>query len=246
VLTQRLQILRPERGWNPGPEWLGPALDEFRANLGHPEYPCNFGRHALEHRELFVTWVDGDEPVTLLDDLAAFVDNAQLDEHKRKPLAVFFRPPARPRTSEQYDEQFWALLQYLHDHDDRPWPDDVPHDPHDDGWMFAFHGVPLFVFALNPANRLRHSRNLCRCLVVVFQPRTVFAGIEVGTPAGDATRRGIRRRLAKWDPIPAHPSFGALDSLSLDEWRQYFLTDDNSDLHGKCPWHYNPSRPAPG
>ncbi|WP_084960752.1 YqcI/YcgG family protein [Thermoactinospora rubra] len=234
--VERLRILNPDPGWSVGPAWLREALDHFRRDLLDPGYPCTFGRHALRAGDMHMTWVDRDDLSTLPGDLAAFVDKAATEPERRQPLIVFVEPPARPVTARHHDRRFWEILQYLHRHDDRPWPDDVPADPKDPGWQFCFHGTSLFVFALTPANRLRRSRRHRTCLVLSFQPRWVFDGIGVGTPAGNVTRRRIRERLDRWDMIGRHPSMGELDEMSDDEWRQYFITDDNTDLHDSCPF----------
>ena len=42
------------------PAWLAPSLTVFRADVGHTEYPCHFGRNALHLGELFGTWVEED------------------------------------------------------------------------------------------------------------------------------------------------------------------------------------------
>jgi uncharacterized protein len=241
---QRLQILPPDQGHGPGPDWLRSAVRDFRGDLLNVAFPCNFGRVALERGELHLTWVDHERPSTLPADLAAFLDRTTAEPDKRQPLAVFVEPAPRPLTEGQLDEQFWSLLQYLHDHDDRPWPDDVPAEPDGAGWQFSFHGESMFVFALVPSIKLRRSRRLCDSMVLIFQPRHVFAGIEVGTPGGNAARQGIRRRLAHWDSVGPHPSFGDTSVLSTDEWRQYFITDESSDLHSACPFSPNSALPT--
>jgi uncharacterized protein len=231
----RLQIFEPEMGGNTGPAWLREALDDFRIHVLQLAYPCNFGRRALEKRELYMTWVDPDDPSTLPGDVATFLDLTQTDRLGREPIAVFVKPTPERRTHLEHDETFWSILQYLHDHDDRPWPEHVPQDPDEEGWMFSFHGIEMFVFALVPTNRLRRSRYAGDCLVIMLLPKSVFAGIEVGTPAGNAARIGIRKRLQEWDPVEFHPSIGELDVMSQEEWRQYFLPDDSSDIHDTCP-----------
>jgi FPC/CPF motif-containing protein YcgG len=232
---ERLQILDPDTGGNVGPEWLKDALADFRNHLLHPGYPCTFGRHALKCREMHMTWVDRDDPSTLLVDLAAFVERVTPEPQRRQPLVVFVEPPQIEATARHFDWEFWSLLQYLHDHDDQPWPADVPPDPADPGWQFCFHGTSLFVFGLAPTNKLRRSRHHRSCLVLSFQPRTVFDGIGVGSAAGNVARRRIRERLADWDLISPHASMGELDQMAADEWRQYFITDENTDLHRRCP-----------
>lgn len=218
-----------------GPQWVREESGKFGAFLSRGDYPCNFGRTALLHGNLYSTWVEEDEPVQLPGDVRAFVRAASSLPKQRQPLAVFVRPRESERTQFDYDRRFWSILAYLLDHDDRPWPENVPQNPAEPGWQFCFAGQSIFVFALTPLNRRRLSRNLCDCLVLVFQLRSVFTGIEVGTTAGDVARQRIRARLAAWDEVGRHPSMGDHDELSDDEWRQYFLTDSNEDLHSRCP-----------
>ncbi|NJP96266.1 YqcI/YcgG family protein [Nonomuraea sp. FMUSA5-5] len=234
--VDRLQILDPDPGWSVGPQWLRTALAEFRRDLLNPGYPCTFGRHALRAGDMHMTWVAHDDLSTLPGDLTAFVDRVSPEPERRQPLIVFVEPSPRMTTAADYDRRFWEILEYLHLHDDRPWPADVPADPDDPGWQFCFHGTSLFVFALAPSNRLRRSRRHPSCLVLSFQPRTVFDGIGVGTPAGNVTRTRIRDRLRRWDLVGRHPSMGEFDEMSDDEWRQYFITDDDADLHDRCPF----------
>ncbi len=238
--TRRLQILSPEKHANPGPEWLGGVLDDFRANLLDPEYPCNFGRNALRHGDMYTSWIDHDatgaRPSTLPEDVADFLDRTKLAPQRRSPLALFVEPGPQPPTEGRLDAKFWSILQYLHDNDDRPWPADLPENPDESGWEFCYHGSSLFVFALVPTNTDRMSRGLCSCLALMFQPRAVFRGIEVGSPPGDMARRGIRKRLARWDSVGPHPSMGHYGEISDDEWRQYFIGDGYADLHERCPF----------
>jgi FPC/CPF motif-containing protein YcgG len=216
------------------PQWLGPAVESFRAEIGDRRYPCTFGHRALLDRELWYTWADPDKPSTLPRDLTAFLDQT-LPAPGRQVLAVFVKPPRQPATHEQHDETFWALLGHALEHDSQPWPADVPSDPADENWEFCFGGTPMFVFAMAPTNILRRSRNAGDCLVSVFVPKYAFGGVEVGTTIGNATRTGIRRRLEVWDPVPIHPSLGTIDVMSAREWEQYVVPDDDSAMHQTCP-----------
>ena len=243
MTENRLQIFEPELGVGPGPEWLAEAMDDYRIHVLQQAYPCNFGRRSLEKRELYMTWVDPDRPDTLPGDVAEFMEITQTDRLGREPLAIFVKPTPERHTHEEHDEVFWSLLQYLLDHDDRPWPEDIPEEPDEEGWMFSFHGVEMFVFALVPTHRLRRSRYAGPALVIMLLPKSVFVGVEVGTPAGNAARLGIRKRLAEWDqPIEFHPSVGVYDVMSTEEWRQYFLTEDSSDMHETCPLAHHGAR----
>jgi uncharacterized protein len=238
----RLRILEPERGVNPAePGWLGLAMDSYREHVGDRGYPCIFGRRALLGRELWLTWVDPDDPSTLPRDMASFLDQT-LDVRGGQPLAVFVKPAAQPRTHDEHDRVFWSLLQYAQDHDDRPWPENVADDPGQEGWEYCFHGAPLFVFAMLPTNVLRRSRNVCDCLVIMFVPKYVFDSIPVGSRGGNAVRKTIRDKLSLWDPVAIHPSLGTIEVMSAHEWEQYVLTDDDSDMHGTCPLTAHGSR----
>lgn len=95
----------------------------------------------------------------------------------------------------------------------------------------------MLVFASTPAYRRRGSRNMGNSLVLLFQPRRVFDGIEGGTPAGTRAREIIRARMEAWDGMEAHPDMGSYGDPSSHEWKQYFLPDDNAPVTGRCPFH---------
>jgi hypothetical protein len=139
-------------------------------------------------------------------------------------------------THSGHGELFWNILQYLHENDDLPWPQEFPQDPNDPGWEFCFHGTAMFVFSAAPTHALRRSRNLGDALVLLFQPRNVFSGIEGGTLAGTAARRRIRERLKTWDAAEGHPAMGDFGDPSNFEWRQYVIPDDGSDMYRTCPF----------
>lgn len=147
----------------------------------------------------------------------------------------------RPQAGGSDHDDFWAILQALHDVDPEPWAEDTPRDPADPQWEYSFAGVPMFVFAGAPSYQRRASRNFGHSMVLLFQPRNVFTGIEGGTPAGIAARRQIRDRLAQWDTVPPHPDMGDYGDESNHEWRQYFLADDQSRVVEQCPLRLRPS-----
>lgn len=219
-----------------GFEWLDEAHELLRRDILDNRYPCTFGRAALRQRELYTTWAAAAEPAELARDVADFLDVATASPASRQPLVVFVEPQEPLADEQVYERRFWQILRQLHRHDDRPWPADVPDDPRRPGWQFCFHATSIFVFALVPTARRRRSRNHPTCLVLVFMPRDVFNGIEVGTAAGNTARARIRERLEAWDEVPMHPSMGERYELSDDEWRQYFLTDQDEERHDLCPF----------
>lgn len=220
-------------GAQPQPWWW----DCARALAGDGRqraYPCHFGRVALERRELYATFFD-DSPEQLADALRRFLDLSRPYPQRRLALAAFRRPDGVERDPEGCGRRFWELLRALRDLDERPWPDDIPTSPEDPAWEYSFHGVPMFIFAAAPLYRRRRSRHLGPGMVMLFQPRNVFDGIEGSTPAGAKARKLIRRRLSEWDDAPPHPDMGDYGDASNHEWLQYFLPDDDSRAFDTCP-----------
>jgi FPC/CPF motif-containing protein YcgG len=225
------------------PDYFRKALPPFRESVSDRSYPCYFGRRALEQRELFVTHLDRAGIVGFAESLAAFLDYVRPAPERRQVLAAFVEPCGE-QTHEAYAREFWSILRWLHMHDPQPWPSDIPRDPHDPAWEFSFNGTPMFVFAAAPTHTLRRSRNLGDCLVLLFQPRNIFTGIEGGTRAGIVARRRIRDSLARWDCLPAHPAMGDYGDPSNFEWRQYFIADDQSEMYSACPMGARSGVPA--
>ncbi|MET8846905.1 amino acid adenylation domain-containing protein [Amycolatopsis sp. NPDC004625] len=233
------RLFRADRAELPqdAPAWLVRAAEVFRADVGHAEYPCHFGRNALHLGELFGTWVGEDGDLSAMrDDLVAFLDATRPFAHRRMALAAFFAPEPGA-THAGHGRRFWTVLRRLAGTDDRPWPDEIPTAPEHSRWEFSFHGVPMFVFAAAPTHVARRSRRLGDGLVLLFQPRNVFAGIEGGSPAGMVARRRIRERLAAWDTIEPHPFMGNYGDPSNFEWKQYYISDaDGGAMYERCPF----------
>src|SRR5438132_280780 len=199
----RVGIDAHRRSW---PAWLSDAVAKFRADVGSRTYPCHFGRHAVQVGEVFGTWVQrGEDAAGLGKDLRAFLDATRPFPKQRLVLAAFLEPEPVERGHEWYSERFWSLLAQLRARDEVPWPAEFPASPGDSKWEFCFGGTAMFVFAAAPSHRDRRSRRLGSGMVMMFQPRNVFQGIEGGTPQGNAARRVIRTRLLAWDAQPPHP-----------------------------------------
>jgi FPC/CPF motif-containing protein YcgG len=224
-------------GVTPQP-WWDEVTGAFAAEVGQRGYPCHFGRQALQRGELHVTFFERD-PGPLVAALRDFLDLSRPHLARRMVLAAFRRPEAVRRDERWYADEFWRILQYLHDHDDRPWPADASADPEDPGWEFSFHGTAMFVFSAAPSYEERRSRRLGPGMVLLFQPRNVFDGIEGGTPKGIQARQLIRKRMLVWDTQPPHADLGDYGNPSNHEWRQYFIADGDSRLHERCPLHAN-------
>jgi FPC/CPF motif-containing protein YcgG len=224
-------------------EWEKIAAYNFRRRMMGRDtfFPCIFGVDALRKATLRFAFIshNRDRPRELAAALRDFVGLAPR-LGRRTSLVVFFEEVGAARTLEEYRDQFWALLQSVHDLDIDPWPDDIAMDPDHEKWEFAFAGMPMFVVVNTPAHRHRSSR-YSECFMVTFQPRFVFADITEDTPHGKNARTIIRNRLRSYDDVPASPLLGSFGTPGNREWLQYFLDDDNSGGEKgaamQCPLH---------
>ena len=218
------------------PSWLAGAVGEFIVSVGDREYPCHFGRQAYLAGDLFATWLGlGEDLAELGDSLSAFLEASRPFPRRRMVLACFCEPERQDRPHDWYADRFWHLLSSLRAVDPGPWPDHMPTSPEAGDWEFCFHGTPMFVFAATPSHELRISRRLGPGMVLLFQPRNVFHGIEGGTPGGIAARTRIHGQLRKWDLVAPHPAMGPYGDPAHPEWRQYFIGDHDRPMHSTCP-----------
>ena len=91
---------------------------------------------------------------------------------------------------------------------------------------FSFGGEPIFAFGNAPAYKQRKTRHLGNSLVIGFQPRTIFDGLEGHRPKGAYSRQTVRERVEKWDQLPKHPNISHYGDPNHREWKQYFIGDD--------------------
>ena len=87
------------------------------------------------------------------------------------------------------------MLQYLHENDNQAWPKQIPEDPDHYLWEFSFGGEPIFAFGNAPAYKQRKTRHLGNSLVIGFQPRTIFDGLEGDRPKGAYSRQMVVSEL---------------------------------------------------
>ncbi|SFS54192.1 YqcI/YcgG family protein [Marininema halotolerans] len=221
------------------PPWLVSEYDVFRKVVLDPSFPCYFGAIGERNGELRYTYTDENAWEDLPNTLRDFLILSRDYPETRHALALFVKPAPKPHSLEKYQAQFWEILNYLHEHDPTPWPTQLPSDPESPLWEFCFDGEPMFIFSSTPAYTKRISRHLGDSLVLLFQPRRVFNGIEGGTIAGTRAREIIRQKMVHLEGMPAHPDMGSYGDPSTHEWKQYFLPDDNTPVTGKCPFHMN-------
>ena len=101
---------------------------------------------------------------------------------KERPIVrrgfFFCRTECEEQSLEYYRDYFWKVLQYLHENDKETWPKQIAKDPDHYLWEFSFGGEPIFAFGNAPAYKQRKTRHLGNSLVIGFQPRTIFDGLE--------------------------------------------------------------------
>ncbi len=219
------------------PAWGVDSLERFCGELHADDapFPCTFAVSAFRRGHLrfgFVDNVDDEEAWSGLPQMLGEYVSSSRTIAPITSLVVFFRldgADRRVRDLEWCESRFWAIVRYLHVHDPSPWPVEVPRDPEDPRWEFAFAGEPIFLVCNAPAYRSRRSRRSSD-LIITFQPRSVFSGLEAETVRGQAARQVIRKRLARYDaPLLPSPELGGYGHTGNREWKQYFLRDSNDD-----------------
>jgi FPC/CPF motif-containing protein YcgG len=219
------------------PDWFCKEYATFRSIVTRKDFPCYFGQQGEKRGELRYSFINHDDwsslPHTLTDFLSLF-NQPQLTRHG---LFVFVEPEQEEKSLNYYRAYFWEVLQYLHEHDPENWPKNQPKDPDHYLWDFHFNQEPIFVFGNAPAYKQRKTRDLGNSLILGFQPRRIFKGLEGTEPGGAMSREKVRERVEIWDNLPKHPDISHYGDPEHNEWKQFFIGDDAEPIKGKCPFH---------
>ncbi|WFU54641.1 YqcI/YcgG family protein [Bradyrhizobium pachyrhizi] len=217
--------------------------DEAGSRAG---FPCFFAQNAVRRGNLRFLLVpyDLEKSRYELDHLACGlrsyieeIDIDTLDISRHRPLLVLFEPVPSLTTRNNFKQIFIEAMQYLLDHDQRPWPSHVSKDPAHHTWTMCFHGCELFVNVSHPAHVLRRSRNMGAGLAFVINPRKIF---DVAAPAnrrGRAVMAKIRRNIDVYDDVSHSPLLGSY-LLGEAQWPQYMIDDNNEDEPLQCPLRF--------
>ncbi|MFC0273890.1 YqcI/YcgG family protein [Metabacillus herbersteinensis] len=219
------------------PEWVIQEYKNFHETVTDSTFPCYFGMSAEKKGELryaYISHGDWTHLPQVIEEFIALFDAPKLIRHG---LFLFVEPESEERDIPYYREYFWNILQYLHEKDGKEWPKDIPQDPDHHLWAFSFAEEPFFVFGNAPAYKQRKTRRLGSSLVLGFQPRRIFDGLEGTSKGGIMSREKVRERVEKWDQLPKHPNISHYGDPSHKEWKQYFIGDDIKPIQGKCPFH---------
>lgn len=220
------------------PAWGLERVDNLVHTLtSHEElFPCTFAVSAARNRTLRFGFIESltDQAswAPLLGMLAEYlVISPPLG--RDTSLVVFFGGPSDLRI-EEYNKFFWAVLQYLHENDGDPWPEEIPHNPDHPLWEFSFAGESIFVVCNTPAHTKRRSRNNPG-FMMTFQPRWALNELKANTAKGAAARKTIRQRIREFDRMEPYHKLGSYGDEDNREWRQYFLPEfDSQPLGDTC------------
>ncbi|AIK37705.1 YqcI/YcgG family protein [Bacillus pseudomycoides] len=220
------------------PSWVSKEFENFSNVVLEPTFPCYFGLTALKKNELRYSFLSQDDWSHLPKTLFSFLQLMNERPVVRRGFFLFVEPECEERSLEYYRMYFWRVLQYLHEKDEQPWPEQIPKNPDHYLWEFSFGGEPMFAFGNAPAYKQRKTRHLGNSLIIGFQPRIIFDGLEGDRPKGAYSRQTVRERVEKWDQLPKHPNISHYGDPNHQEWKQYFIGDDIEPIEGKCPFHH--------
>ncbi|SDJ09731.1 YqcI/YcgG family protein [Salimicrobium halophilum] len=218
------------------PDWFLEEYETFTTIVTNPTFPCFFGMRAQQKGELRYTYLEKGEWNHFPDTVEDFLNLFKKPDAPRHGLFIFVKPEEKEKSLEFYRARFWDILQYLHEMDQVLWPSSAPRDPDHYLWDFHFAGEPIFAFGNAPAYKQRKTRNLGNSLILGFQPRRIFQGLEGTEKGGIMSREKVRARVEKWDQLPKHPDISHFGDPDHNEWKQSFIGDDIKPIEGKCPF----------
>ncbi|MFB1083155.1 YqcI/YcgG family protein [Jeotgalibacillus sp. JSM ZJ347] len=218
------------------PEWLIKEYQTFEKTVLDPTFPCYFGMKGQRKGELRYAYISQDDWTNLPEAVGEFLTLFNEATKIKHGLFIFVEPFEEEGRLDDYRAQFWDIIQYLHDQDTVEWPEDHPKDPEHFLWDFHFKGEPIFVFGNAPAYKQRKTRDLGNSMVLGFQPRAIFQGLEGTEKGGIMSREKVRERVEAWDQLPKHPDISHFGDPDHNEWKQSFIGDDIEPITGKCPF----------
>ncbi|MBD1382552.1 YqcI/YcgG family protein [Metabacillus arenae] len=137
---------------------------------------------------------------------------------------------------EQYRELFWGILNQLSKMDEEKWPEHIPVDPNHHIWEYCFGGEQYFMYCATPAHKNRKSRSFPYFIFAVT-PRWVLERFNSFPQSAAKIKKSIRERIKAYDTVNVHPDLNGYRQENNFEWKQYFLSDDES-TPSKCPFTY--------
>ncbi|CAC9589314.1 hypothetical protein [uncultured Gammaproteobacteria bacterium] len=219
-------------------QWKNVVFEEFYTTMTNEneKFPCVFGTAGVKNQQVRYYFSNSQArdpdiyPLAIV--LEEYVKNSRT-YGKNTSLVVFFKPDSKIRSIQNYERDFWSILQRLNYIDSSSWPKEISEDPEHYLWEFSFSEEPIFVVCNNPAHKLRRSR-YAGTFMITLQPRWVFEFLQ--KPAGRKSKKIVREILKSYDDIDVHPELGTYGDKKNKEWLQYYLSDTNETNNKKCPF----------
>ena len=148
-LPELLEELAASQSASSDPDTIREAL---AAMVLHPEYPCLGARSVFNRDRATVLVLEelgtAEAARQLVDALAAFADDTDLDEGLASLVTVFRATDVRDE--EHFEQLLWRQLELVHEADDAPWDPGVSDDPTNPHFAFSVAGRAYFVVGLHP------------------------------------------------------------------------------------------------
>lgn len=131
--------LADEHVWNTQ-HWTYKTIEHFRSILANPDFPCLFGRKAVNGETCHILFAGAEQLAdNIAQGLADYVRTVTPIKPKQRissPLVVFLETAAGSTLAEQ-QALAWKVLRGVHARDPHPWPQGIPTDPDDTAWSFC-------------------------------------------------------------------------------------------------------------
>lgn len=224
------------------PIWQQEAFQSFNMLIGavQNKYPCIPARRGFLTNNLRFSFVGDPRDLESAQALAKALGDygkCSRETGQYASLVVFFETPNQLMETynvESYRNLFWSLLNNVSSFDPNEWPFEIPTEPTQHKWEFCFGGEPYFSFCATPAHHIRKSR-FFPCFLIAFQPRWVFDELNRQSSFRQKMKSLIRKRLLDYDGKIGHPDLKWYGQEDNHEWKQYFISDDDSSP-SKCPF----------
>lgn len=221
--------------------WKQRAWRQFSIKMIDRDFPCLFSKRAWSSKTIYFLFCDKYEDDGHTDFLkgmlqySEYVNHTELKKRLFSPLVVFFSPDFCMKKTQH--EVGWEALKWLHSHDVKPWPSNIPKDPESAEWTFCFNNIEFFINMSTKDHRILRNRNLGSYLTFVINARENFDTVANGqTQSGRSTRKQIRERVRTYNGgvVPSELGFyGEAENL---EWKQYQLSEPDLTRPNKCPF----------
>jgi FPC/CPF motif-containing protein YcgG len=223
-------------------EWVVKAKEQLVTTITQkcPLFPCFFAPSALTNRTLYYSFIEQKElaqPYRALKDLQELV-SLEMNPKSYAALVLFVDTGSHDMSLKGYEQCFWNLLQFIHDHDPEKWPEEIPKNPDDLGWKFCFAGVPLFINAHSSAYKERRTRWAPCDLMLIIQQFANIDHLALHCKDPKSISERIRSYVQIYDGKPISCSFGHhFADPQVHNWKQFWLSEDDAEIDPRaiCP-----------